>query len=605
MSHVRPLRRNLGFPALNTALLLFVLASPLFAEAPLFTGSAMDSLPALKDYRAGRVSSHDRTGHNADFLTDISPGETAVLAELDGPGMIAHIWITIDAEEYHGRTILLRMFWDDEKDPSVLAPINDFFCSGHGLNSVVRSIPVTATSHGRARNCFFKMPFNRKARIEIENQGLDRIGKFYYYIDYRKYDEPFGDIGYFHARYRQEYPTVAGKNYLVCDAEGRGHYVGTTLSIESNQDGWWGEGDDRFFIDGESKPSIHGTGTEDYLSDAWGIWKGSSPYYGCTVHDSESYTKNARYTSYRFHVEDPIPFTKSLHFEIEDIGAIKNEAGRWISGDAERSDNWSSVAYWYQTEPHKPWGPIATTDQRLPRSASDKIRILRFLRQAYQPDSETTIEKLRSEYDALMKQRKYASYQAWMTLRMAMAERRDGDADAAEKLLFEVSQPFVLRKLSADSIEVVEAMSRRMPEGQALLVQARDGSSMRVRKDGRLAIQTQRDKTKPHIYFALRDDAGLKNSDAAVKVTVDYWTDGESGRNFTLQYDSFFGDNLDGWYRSAPEVVGATDPGWHTVTLECPRARLAGHQNERADFRLYASGTKDIVIADVRVRKAE
>ena len=329
----------------------------------------LDSLPNLiDDFRAARASIYDRAGGNGDALSGLQPGQTAVLADLEGPGMITHIWFTISAEKWHGRLIVLRMYWDDEPDPSVLSPVNDFFCMGHGVEAPLWSVPVVTTAGGRARNCFFKMPFNRRARIEITNEGTEPINALYYQIDYRKYDHPFKHAAYFHARYRQDYPTLSDGNYLICSARGRGHFVGTVLSVESLSQGWWGEGDDRFFIDGELLPSLHGTGTEDYLCDAWGVWKGSSPYYGTPIHGGTNYLADSRYTSYRFHIEDPVPFRESLLVEIEHMGV--GSVNGASTGYAKRADNWSSVAYWYQTEPHDPMEPLAPADERLPNEAA-------------------------------------------------------------------------------------------------------------------------------------------------------------------------------------------------------------------------------------------
>ncbi|MHC4798370.1 MAG: glycoside hydrolase family 172 protein [Planctomycetota bacterium] len=382
-----------------TAVLCLFCGSQIYA-VELFT-DGLGNLPRLRSYRAKRQSSHDLSGGNADYLAGIAPGETVVLADLDGPGMIHHIWITIHAEQFFGRKILFRIYFDDEKDPSVLSPINDFFCSGHGLNSNVTSIPISVTSHGKSLNSFFKMPFNKKARVEITNQGLKDIMLFYYYIDYRTYRQPLQDVGYFHARYRQDYPAIAGENYRICDIKGRGHFVGCVYSVESNGDGWWGEGDDRWFIDGEKSPSLHGTGSEDFLCQAWGVDLRSTPYFGTTIKEGEHYQKDNRYTSYRFYIEDPVPFEKSLRLEIEHFGGAYDKDGKELAGMAERPDNISSVAYWYQAEPHKPWPPIAPVDRRLPRQASEDITLLAFFRKVMDFSNSESIEPLRSEYQSL------------------------------------------------------------------------------------------------------------------------------------------------------------------------------------------------------------
>jgi hypothetical protein len=578
--------------------------------APRLSGGALNSLPSLKDYTAARESSHDRSGGNADWVDGVRPGDTAVLAELEGPGMITHIWVTIDAEKWHGRTILLKMYWDGEEDPSVLCPINDFFCMGHGLSADLWSIPITTTSHGRARNSFFKMPFNESARIEIVNEGLEPIRKFYYYIDYRKYQRPFQNVGYFHARYRQEYPAVSGRNYLVCSAFGRGHFVGCNLSVESNEPGWWGEGDDRIFIDGEEYPSFHGTGSEDYLSDAWGIWPGSSPYYGTPIHEGANYAEGNRYTSYRFHIEDPIPFTESFRFEIEDKG-FKFVDGKNVTGFAERADNWSSVAYWYQVEPHQRWAPIPPADARLPREASREISLLRFLRETEEYTGSEPIEPFRETFDELRNVHALKSYAASMTVGMARAEGVAGNTIVARELLEPYTIPFILRDLADEIFAILPDLgnSLEIADGgrRPLLVDNLDGSVERVEIDGRVCIRTRQDDKKPLIYFDYPEPdhevaETLRGLPSKVTITVDYYSHGTPGDTFMVEYDSTFSDDIDGYYHDSEIVEKPAEPGWYTARIDCPNPAFLGRQNANADFRISSLGNGDEYIADVVIK---
>ena len=312
----------------------------------------LSKLGKHQNYTSKRISSYDRTGGNSDRLT-IEPGKTAVLAEIKGPAAIHHIWVTISAEPFYGRKIILRMYWEGEKHPSVEAPIGDFFGVGHGLNRNFSSIPINCSSQGRARNCYWYMPFQKSARITVTNEGTMRVGAFYYYIDYRELLELPSDTPYFHAQYLQEMPCKPGENYLILDSAGRGHYVGCNLSILQRAMGWWGEGDDMIYVDGEEKPSLHGTGSEDYFSDAWGMREDENPFYGCPLQEPD-FQVGAKATVYRFHIPDPIPFKKSIRVTIEH-GHANN-----------RSDFFSSVAYWYQSEPHKPFPPLPSVERRLP-----------------------------------------------------------------------------------------------------------------------------------------------------------------------------------------------------------------------------------------------
>jgi hypothetical protein len=312
----------------------------------------LSQLGQQQNYRSRRISSYDRTGGNNDRLS-IEPGKTAVLAEIKGPAAIHHIWVTISAEPFYGRKIILRMYWDGEESASVEAPIGDFFGVGHGLNRNFSSLPINCSSNGRARNCYWYMPFQKSARITATNEGTRTVGAFYYYIDYRELPELPADTPCFHAQYRQEIPCLPSKNYLFLDAAGRGHYVGCNLSILQRAMGWWGEGDDMIYVDGEKTPSLYGTGSEDYFSDAWGMREDENPFYGCPLQEPDFKT-GSKATVYRFHLPDPIPFKKSIRVTIEHGHAN------------DRSDYFSSVAYWYQSEPHKTFPPLPPMEDRLP-----------------------------------------------------------------------------------------------------------------------------------------------------------------------------------------------------------------------------------------------
>jgi hypothetical protein len=305
----------------------------------------------LKDATPMRASSSDPNWENGNGdARYIAPKQTFTLAELKGPGIITHIWFTIWAEDkYFPRSLVLHIYWDDEKEPSVESPLGDFFAVGHGLLTNLNSLPVQISSDGRAYNCYWLMPFRKSAKITITNDSPDKaVGALYYMIDWLKLKSLPSDIPYFHAQYRQEYPCEKGKDYLILKTEGKGFYVGTVLSVQMNQPGWFGEGDDRFYIDGENIPSIRGTGTEDYFNDAWGFRPFNQLYHGVSIW--EGFDIDDRGTAYRWHIQDPIPFKKSLTVTIEHKGGVYDfEKNTFTSGFAERDDFFSSVAFWYQT----------------------------------------------------------------------------------------------------------------------------------------------------------------------------------------------------------------------------------------------------------------
>jgi hypothetical protein len=337
-------------PSVRLTLGFLVLA--LCSLSALTGQDTLGKLGEKQSYRSKRISSYDRTGGNRDSIS-IEPGKTAVLAEIKGPAAIHHIWVTIAAEAFYGRKIVLRVYWDGEDVPSVEAPIGDFFGVGHGLNRNFSSLPIACSSEGRARNCYWYMPFRWSCRVTATNEGTKPVDAFYYYIDYRELDGLRPDAPYFHAQYRQDFPCAGDKNYVILDAAGAGHFVGSNLSVLQKTMGWWGEGDDMIYVDGEYAPSLHGTGSEDYFSDAWGMRQGQNLFYGCPIQE-EDFQPGSKATVYRFHIPDPIPFKKSIRVTIEHGHAN------------DRSDYDSSVAYWYQTEPHLPFPALPGPEKRLP-----------------------------------------------------------------------------------------------------------------------------------------------------------------------------------------------------------------------------------------------
>lgn len=329
---------------------------------------SLATLAETKSGRAMRASSSDPNwNHGNGDARPIKPGESLVIADLDGPGVINHIWFTIMADAGFPRYVSLRFYWDNESFPSVLSPLGDFFAVGNGMTANVDSAVVEVSSDGRAYNCYWPMPFRKHARLEVRNDSADKnVGALYWYVDWIKTGRLSRSTPYFHAHYRQEYPAVAGQNYLFLETKGRGHYAGTVYSVIHTENGWFGEGDDFFFIDGETEPSLRGTGTEDYFCDAWGFREFNQPNHGVTVWEGGE--TGARGTAYRWHLRDPVPFAKSLRVEIEHWGSRHNADGSAVSGFIERADLLSSVAFWYQREPSPAMEPLPPVETRLLQS---------------------------------------------------------------------------------------------------------------------------------------------------------------------------------------------------------------------------------------------
>ena len=317
----------------------------------------------LKEGRTRRVSSvNSDPNSNFDFLR-LKAGDTAEVCNIEGPGVITHIWITIRADDVnYNRHLILRVWWDDEETPSIEVPIGDFFAAGNAARADVDSTPIQVSADGKALNSFWPMPFRKRARVTVENQSAGLVDSFYYTIDYEERETLPKPLATFHGQYRQSYPVVDGQDYVFAEIEGRGQYVGTVLSWWSCEEGWPGEGDDRFYIDGEEQASIQGTGTEDYFSSAWGFRVVHRADHGVTVWDGTE--EGSRCTAYRWHIHDPIRFEKSLLATIEHRGwAIRD--GKW-DGHAHRDDRFSSVALWYQTEPHAAFPALPAAAERMP-----------------------------------------------------------------------------------------------------------------------------------------------------------------------------------------------------------------------------------------------
>jgi hypothetical protein len=370
LSNIRP--PGAVSDAIVALLPMLLFAACIGAQTP--GPSSLLDLPRMKTFSAHRVSSENRYRGSNDDSKRIMPGETFVMANLEGPGVVSHIWITVADNEYAWpRLVRLRVYYDGKKTPSVDVPLGDFFGVGHGYDRDLDSLPVRDSSFGRARNSYWPMPFRVSCKITVTDEGNRPVTMFYYHVDWQRHASLPDDTAYFHAYYRQERPAVAGKEYEFLNVQGSGHYVGTVLNVIQSQVGWFGEGDDLFYVDGAKHPQIYGTGTEDYVNEAWGLRVACGPWTGTPVAEGERV--GARLTGYRWHIPDPIPFTKSLWAGIEHAGWTYNEDGTLRSGFEERPDYFSSTAFWYQKGvnedlPEPPYG-----EARLPLGNALQIAV--------------------------------------------------------------------------------------------------------------------------------------------------------------------------------------------------------------------------------------
>lgn len=332
-------------------------------------------LSAISTARTGRASSWDVTGRNSDAWT-IPAGETRVLADIKGPGFITHIWMT---QRNHYRDCLLKITWDNAAHPSVVVPLGDFFGLGHGIVNTYQSQLFTASTRwnnqfemGCALNCYAPMPFRERALLELVNESSEDHRQ-YFYVDYEVVDEVPADRGYFHAEFRRTNPfggwgheirvntphaNIVNKerqawedNYVILATQGRGHYIGCTLSVTNFQGSWWGEGDDMIWVDGYKwPPDLHGSGSEDYLNQAWGMQRNAFLRNGSSIFEEDTHGYQ---TSYVFHLENPVRFQKEVKVTIE------HGHGNHLANEM------ASVAYWYAATPTKPLDP-PSVGQRQP-----------------------------------------------------------------------------------------------------------------------------------------------------------------------------------------------------------------------------------------------
>ena len=292
----------------------------------------------------------------------IDPGQTFTLADISGAGEIEHIWMTPTG---NWRLSILRMYWDGEADPSVEVPVGDFFAMGWGKYAPISSLAV-CVNPGSAFNSYWPMPFRKKARLTLENLD-DKPMVVYYQIDYTKTSVP-ADAAYFHAQFRRVNPLPSKQVYTILDGvKGKGQYVGTYLAWGVHNNGWWGEGEIKFYLDGDKVfPTINGTGTEDYFNGSYDFENQethqydtfTSPYSGLAqvIKPDGLYQSQQRFGLYRWHIADPVRFEDDLRVTIQDLGW--QSGGRYLP----LTDDISSVAFWYQTEPHTPFPPLPDRD---------------------------------------------------------------------------------------------------------------------------------------------------------------------------------------------------------------------------------------------------
>ncbi len=287
----------------------------------------------------------------------LEKSKETLLADIEGPGVITYMWMTVDEKAY--RSCILRMYWDSESEPSVEVPLGDFFVNPFGIRFEVNSLPISVNPSG-GFNSYWPMPFRERARVTVENQGNEDIPHFFYQISFIK-KKLESNILYFHSQWRRSMTSRNSPQHVILETEGKGKYVGTVIAWEQLSNGWWGEGEVKFFIDGEKNPSICYTGTEDYFGGAWCFGKTySTAFLGYPLWIKRE-GQIPKHVMYRWHIPDPIYFKERLKVLIQALGW-------WPDGTYQPlTDDITSVAYWYQTEPHSNFPSLPDLEKRYPR----------------------------------------------------------------------------------------------------------------------------------------------------------------------------------------------------------------------------------------------
>lgn len=323
-----------------------------FAQDEFSMFGNVGSLPLILDVESRAITMENPNGlpgeggkagdgrKGAPCYLDLKPGETFSMMDIEECGVIRHIWMTVRPNQEHYRNAIIRMYWDGSDIPSVEAPLLDFFAQAHGVNKPLESTLICVTE-GRGLNCYFQMPFAKGAKITLENDSESTIPNIFFQIDYDVLPSLPENTGRFHAQWRRQNPTVKKDDYVIVDnIDAPGVYIGTMIGVRTLGPNWWGEGEVKFYVNGDTAyPTLCGTGTEDYFCSAWGLGTYQNLYHGCTLNEKKN--EDTRYVSlYRWHVADPIRFKSLKKVTVQQIG--------WRNGLFERSDDWCSMAYWYQ-----------------------------------------------------------------------------------------------------------------------------------------------------------------------------------------------------------------------------------------------------------------
>jgi len=580
---------------------------PKGTRLPTFKRDLSDEEAAALD-KANKILTNcgtDPAGKRAGEVTvtnkiTVLPGKTVTIADVKGARAITALKVKMEVPEPAGefgvlRELALRISWDGESQPSVWSPLGDFFGTSPGV-SYYRSLPLGMTEDGFYS--YWYMPFGKRALVELTNDG-DEQRAVEFTITHAPLKRSIKGLGRFNARWHRDEDLDPKRpvDWTMLKTSGRGRYCGVMLYIWNPRGGWWGEGDEKFFVDGEKFPSTFGTGSEDYFGYAWCNNKlFNEAYHNQTVSVMNNgcahptpIESGGHIANNRFHIGDNIAFHKSFE------GAIEKYFGN------ERLTRYACTSYWYQAPVEGARAPLAPVDERLFVKEAHEMTLYSFLTKAFAFKASDDIEPMRVTHKILIDNPSLTDYHMELNLKMAGMEKIAGNKGRADKLtkpfIESLTEPFVSRDYADDVTAVMDISLHGSGKSRPLLVSGFDGSDKRVKKAGRWCIVTQGAKKKQYIYFSLPEKSGFRKIDRTVRFHISYYSDGETGRSFRVQYDS----HKHSYEDSKDVAVPAGKAGWHTASVECPRARFTGRQNGRSDFRIAASGQGDVCIGDIEI----
>lgn len=535
----------------------------------------------------------------------IQPGQSVSLAELSGPRAITSLRIQpaladpLAAPE-RLRELVLRITFDDHPAPAVLAPLGDFFGTAPGVN-LYKSWPMGMTETGYYS--YWYMPFAEKANIEIFNDG-PQPQALELQLRHAALSRPIDQLARFNVIWHDGLAPDPARaiDWFFLRTQGRGRFCGLALHVWNPQGGWWGEGDEKFYVDGENFPSTYGTGSEDYFGYAWcDSTLFARPFHNQTRSVPENPCANPTreasggWTSNnRWQIADNVPFHQSFVASIE----------KYMPDS--RPTRYQATVYWYSDRFDADRPALPPLKHRLFDREESEIACLDFLDVLAAVTPQTPIAPLRETFARLSTEPVIPALDDTMTLRMAAAEAIAGDP-ARARALFEpiheiTSDPFILRE-NGQIIQTILGAQPALAEGiHPYLVPSGDGSTHRVLKQGRAAIASDRRNGRFYIYFAFPDGLGLRETDQTYRLQIDYYSEADSDAGLTLEYDSHFSDDVPGIYRTVAVPPPSPGAGWKTAEIELPRARFTGRQNSGADFRITSAGDHNIFIGNVLLK---